>query len=267
MILAVFDHDESRIRYVLAAIRSENITPGGFIYPKSWFEGLAARLRKDEAAERNAFTNARTEVEKTVAADPGNERNLLLLAMIDAALGHRDEAISEAQRGCAMTPQDSERNVGPANRCCLAVVYAWTDQPDLALQELDKLVSGPAGANMPYQVTFGDFQLNPVWDPLRADPRFREADRTSGPRHDALTAKNEGFARSLSAGGQSDLEKFFEIGDAEAVRTPMSALVTARDSDLTTTPTHPMNVSTLSPVATPIPLCWKPIRWFLDALF
>jgi len=50
------------------------------------------------------------------------------------------------------------------------------------LAELDKLVSGPAGANIPNQPTYGDLRLNPVWDPLRADPRFEAVTQKLTPR-------------------------------------------------------------------------------------
>ena len=171
-ILAVFARDESEIRYVLARSGRDTYYAAAYPHPRAWYEGLAARLRKDDAAARTAFERARIAAAKNVVANPADERCLLLLAMIDAGLGRKDEAMSEAHRACAMPPYESERIVGPADRCGLAVVYAWTNQPDLAFEELNKLVSGPAGADMPDQVTFGDFQLNPVWDPLRDDPRF-----------------------------------------------------------------------------------------------
>jgi hypothetical protein len=57
-------------------------------------------------------------------------------------------------------------------RCNLAVVYAWTGETDLAIAELTKLIDRPAASHVVCQPTYGDFRLNPFWDPLRADPRF-----------------------------------------------------------------------------------------------
>ena len=172
LILALFEHDESQVRYVLAASKRSHFNIADFDYPRAWFEALAARLRGDDPAARAAFATARTDVAKSVQADVRNERSLLLLAMIDAALGSTDDAVREAQRACAMTPLQSGRLTGPADRCCLAVVYAWTNQNEAACAELDKLVSGPAGDNIPSQPTYGDLRLNPLWDSLRGDPRF-----------------------------------------------------------------------------------------------
>jgi hypothetical protein len=61
----------------------------------------------------------------------------------------------------------------PIVRCNLAVVYAWNGQLDFAISELDQLVNRPAGSNLPAQPTYGDFKLNPVWEPIRGDPRFQ----------------------------------------------------------------------------------------------
>ncbi len=172
LLLALFSRDAEGLRYLAVSIKQETLDITGFKYPMSWFEAIAARMRHDEAGAQAAFTQARTVMEKTVSIDPFNERSLLLLAMIDAGLGRKEDAVREAQRACAMMPLEAEKLVEPADRCCLAVVYAWTNQPDLALAELDKLVAGPSGTNFPNQPTYGDFKLNPLWDPLRGDPRF-----------------------------------------------------------------------------------------------
>ena len=50
----------------------------------------------------------------------------------------------------------------------LATVYAWTNEPDLAFQELDVSPKTPRG------VSYGELKLDPDWDPLRTDPRFNK---------------------------------------------------------------------------------------------
>ena len=48
----------------------------------------------------------------------------------------------------------------------LAITYMWTGEHDSALQELARVAKMPGGP------TAGDLKLNPVWDEIRADPRF-----------------------------------------------------------------------------------------------
>jgi hypothetical protein len=48
----------------------------------------------------------------------------------------------------------------------LAVVYAWTNESDLAFQVLDRLAKTPNG------IYYGPMKRDPRWDPLRKDPRF-----------------------------------------------------------------------------------------------
>jgi hypothetical protein len=49
----------------------------------------------------------------------------------------------------------------------LAQIYAWTGESDEALQLLDRSLSTPNG------ITVSFLKLDPIWDPLRSDPRFQ----------------------------------------------------------------------------------------------
>jgi tetratricopeptide (TPR) repeat protein len=169
--LAWCDRDAEAIGRTLQATDLSRITNSGFAYPKAWFEALAERIRGDNFAAQRAFAAARADVENAVLGEPGNGRTLGLLAMIDAGLGRRQAAVDEALR--AREQMKRSATDAPIADCNLAIVYAWTGQPDLALAVLEPLVNQPAGRNMPGQPTYGDFQLNPLWDPLRSDARFQ----------------------------------------------------------------------------------------------
>jgi len=171
VLLPLWDRDLDALSRKLNTLHADGVTSAGVHYPKSWFEGLAARMVGDAAKAESAFTAARVQAASAVLADSLSNRKLGLLAMIDAGIGHREQAVKEAQRAYELSA-----NVAidaPVAACKLAIVYAWTGQPDLALGVLEKWIDRPAGANQPDQPTFGDFKRNPVWDPLRRDPRFQ----------------------------------------------------------------------------------------------
>jgi hypothetical protein len=50
----------------------------------------------------------------------------------------------------------------------LAVVYAWTNESDLAFEQLVVLTKTPHG------VYYGQLKADPLWTPIRKDPRFEK---------------------------------------------------------------------------------------------
>jgi TolB-like protein/tetratricopeptide (TPR) repeat protein len=171
MMLAVWSHDAEGITRILSK-KHIPISWNGVVYPDAWFEALAARIRGDNDAAMKAFTIARGSTEQRVLADPSVGLDLSVLAIIDAALGHRELAVQEGRQACDLYSSKASNFLLPALRCNLAVVYAWTGQNDLAIAELNALITRPAPTNAIAQPTYGDFRLNPLWDPLRNDPRF-----------------------------------------------------------------------------------------------
>ena len=57
-----------------------------------------------------------------------------------------------------------------------AIVAAWVDEKDVALQNLAK------AAQLPGLVTYGRLKLLPWWDPLRSDPRFEKIVASLAPK-------------------------------------------------------------------------------------
>ena len=184
LILHLFEHDADAVSRTVAASKRVKYPLNGSVFPKAWYEGLAARIRGDVAGARQAFADARIEAEKTVLADATDALNLSVLAMIDAGLGRKEEAMAEGRRACEMLPVEQWARSSPMAGSNLAVVYAWTGQPDLAIAKLQELVKRPSGENMPIQPSYGDLRLNPVWDPLRSDKRFAQlVEQLAPPAH------------------------------------------------------------------------------------
>src|SRR6266513_5216721 len=173
LILALWSHDPDSVSRISARAAETTFVFNATRHPKSWYEGLAARMRGDKKGAQAAFAAARLEVEKAVLADASDGRALSLLAMIDAGLGRQEHAVQEAEHACDLVTFENSGPSAPIVRCNLAVVYAWNGQPDLAISALDSLVNRPAGTNLPAQPTYGDFRRDPLWDPLRSDPRFQ----------------------------------------------------------------------------------------------
>jgi len=172
MLIAVWSHDNGAISRLVAAKHVE-IGFNGIGYPDAWFEALSARIRGDNPAAMAAFARARMQIEKVALSRSFDGNPLGVLAIIDAGLGHKEQAIEEAKRACDLSLFEANNLDAPTVRCDLAIVYAWTGESDLAISELTKLIDRAAGSNVIFQPTYGDFRLSPVWDPLRSDPRFQ----------------------------------------------------------------------------------------------
>jgi hypothetical protein len=151
-----------------AKIPSEGNVEGRYPYPHAWYEGLLAKLRKDTPAAHAAFTAARAESEKLVAAQPRSEKPLSVLALIDAQLGEKEKAIREGRTACDMLPPAKDAIDGVILMTNLAYVYALADEKDLALEQLATV------SKLPFGPSYGELRLDPDWDWLRDDPRFEK---------------------------------------------------------------------------------------------
>jgi len=143
--------------------------------------GVVARLKGDVAGARAAFMRARAAVEEELSVHPDNMGLLADLGLIDAALGRKQEALSEGQRAMELAPITQEAMRGPYNnegftRTRFAMICAWAGERDLALEQLEAVAKIPGGPG------YSELRLNPMWDPLRGDPRFEKIVASLAPK-------------------------------------------------------------------------------------
>jgi TolB-like protein/Tfp pilus assembly protein PilF len=174
--LALCERDGQAARQVLAAIDSDGLTDLGIMYPKAWYEGIAARMLGQADEARTAFTAARSEVEKTVRQQPDYAQQLSLLAMIDAGLGRKEDAIREGRRAVELLPVSKDAMTGAGLVENLAVIYAWTGEKEQSCNQLAVVTS------IPYDLSYGALRLHPFFDPLRGDPCFEKIVASLAPR-------------------------------------------------------------------------------------
>ena len=136
--------------------------------PSHWAEGQIARARGDKQKALAAFAAAREKMEAQQADKPKDEEYFARVAMVDAGLGRKEDAIREARRAVELMPIAKDSQWGPRQVADLALVYAWTGERDRALEQLEIVATIPGDA----PTTYGDLRFNPCWDDLRGDPRF-----------------------------------------------------------------------------------------------
>ena len=58
----------------------------------------------------------------------------------------------------------------------LAIIYAWSGKKDAAFEQLN------VATRVPGYLSYGQLKLDPLWDPLRSDPRFENIVATLAPK-------------------------------------------------------------------------------------
>jgi serine/threonine-protein kinase len=173
---ALCTRDYYGARRALDALPIDGCYDDSIPFPRTWCEGVVARLGNDKAAAYAAFTSTRSEAAKLVADQPDYPEGLCVLAMADAALGHKEEAIREGRRAVELMPVSKDAIRGPLLIEYLAVIYASTGEKDLALDQLSVV------ARIPSHLSYGHLRLHPNWDPLRGDPRFEKIVASLAPK-------------------------------------------------------------------------------------
>jgi eukaryotic-like serine/threonine-protein kinase len=112
--------------------------------------------------------SALPEVEKSLKSTPNDASNIASRAWLLAVLGHKAEALSEAERSVELMPTSRDYDWGCTVLEGQVQTLIAADEQEEAISKLKYLLSIPCGVGVPA------LRVDPSYDALRGNPRFMQ---------------------------------------------------------------------------------------------
>jgi len=134
--------------------------------------GMVHQRTGNVAASKPAYQEAAQEFTRALSSIPAEAGAELHsgLGVAYAHLGDAAHAISEGKRGMAMQPTSEDPFEGPLREEEMAQIYALLGNANEAIPILKRWIQVPSATS----ITPALLRIDPIWDPIRNDPRFQE---------------------------------------------------------------------------------------------
>ena len=136
---------------------------------------LTQRLNGDTAGAKITAGQARNMLEPLRKNQPDSANLVAALSVANAALGEKEAALKAAERAIMLLPSSKDRVFGPACEEILAQIQMMVGENSGAISTLTRLLQTRYSSWLYWQpITAALLRLDPLWDPLRADPAFQK---------------------------------------------------------------------------------------------
>jgi len=167
VLLDVMAGDHDRALTLLNDVRDISELPA---YDSAYYynlKGSVYRYMNETDLMESCYDSARTILERIVQAEPEDASYHAELGLTYAGLGRKQEAIREGQLAVELLPVSENAVEGVNLVKNLAIIYAIVGEYDLAIEQLDYLLSVPSEVSVPFLRIWPDFA------PMRDHPRFQ----------------------------------------------------------------------------------------------
>ena len=139
-----------------------------YFLPKSLIYATVFGLMDQSVSSQVHYDSTRSILESIIIKRPDDTRLHSSLGIAYAGLGRKQDAIREGKLAVKLLPVSKEALVGPYRVKDLAQIHTMVGEYDAAIDQLEFLLSIPGEISVPL------LRIDPIWDPLRSQPRFKK---------------------------------------------------------------------------------------------